>query len=103
MSFYLRFSRAAQAEFTEAVQWYEEKRRGLGAQFVLYVESKLEAVRKSPENYPFVYSHYQRAILKRFPYSIFFEVVGSGVHILAIYHTSRKPDIWVTRSSNDES
>ncbi len=85
------FSADAQSEFEHASAWYEEQRKGLGAQFILYVEAKLEMIRKSPEIFPLVHSNYRKATLKRFPYLIFFEMAGEDIHLLAIFHTSRKP------------
>lgn len=85
------FSADARNEFESASAWYEEQRKGLDAQFVLYVEAKLEMIRKSPEIFPLVYSNYRKATLKRFPYLIFFEMVGEDIHLLAVFHTSRKP------------
>ena len=78
-------------EFHYAAQWYEEKRRGLGFQFVLMVEAKLGVVSKSPEMFQVVYQQYRRAVVRRFPFAIFFEVVGEDIHVLAIHHTRRAP------------
>ena len=33
-------------------------------------------------------------VLKRFPYSVFYEVQGSEVTILAVAHHRRKPSYW---------
>jgi plasmid stabilization system protein ParE len=85
------FSENARSEFESACAWYEDQRKGLGAQFVLYIEAKLEMIRKSPELFPLVYSNYRKATLKRFPYLIFFEIVDENIHLLAVFHTSRKP------------
>ena len=86
----IRFGAKARAEFESAARWYEEKRKGLGAQFVLVVEAKLDSIRKNPELFPVVYK-YRRAIVKRFPFAIFFEALDKGINVLAIYHTSREP------------
>ncbi len=43
------FTAEARTEFEDAAHWYEQKRKGLGAQFVLVVEAKLDSIRKSPE------------------------------------------------------
>jgi toxin ParE1/3/4 len=93
----LRFADEARTEFISAAQWYEEQRKGLGAQFVLVVEAKLNYIRKSPEVFPITYQEYRRALVKRFPFAIFFEVVGDSVHVLGIYHTSREPRDFIVR------
>ena len=93
----IRFTAKARTEFEDAAYWYEEKRKGLGAQFVLVVEAKLDSIRKAPGLFPSIYK-YQRAVVKRFPFAIFFEVVDDNIHVLAIYHTSREPQVFDDRS-----
>lgn len=93
----IRFSSDARKEFEEAARWYETQRRGLGSQFILALEAKLDTIRKSPEIFPIAHHEYRRAILKRFPFAIFFELVNSDIHILAVYHTSREPNIFADR------
>ena len=85
----IRFSNEARSEFEVAAHWYEEQRKGLGAQFVLTIEAKLDSIRKTPEMFPVIYKQYRRAIIKRFPFAIFFEIVESEIWIYAVYHTSR--------------
>jgi len=85
------FAPAARDEFYSAAHWYEEKRRGLGNQFMLMVEAKLGAISKSPEVFPLVYQQFHRALVRRFPFAIYFELLGDTVHILAIHHTRRLP------------
>jgi toxin ParE1/3/4 len=89
----IRFAARARKEFEDATYWYEAKRKGLGAQFVLVVEAKLDSIRKSPELFPSVYK-FQRAVVKRFPFAIFFEVVDDNIHVIAMYHTSREPQVF---------
>ena len=39
----------AEAEIEEAYRWYEEKREGLGSDFILCVEEGIEKIRGNPE------------------------------------------------------
>lgn len=93
----IRFAEQARAEFVDAAAWYEEQRKGLGTQFVLMVEAKLSYIRKSPEIFPIAYGQYRRALVKRFPFAIFFEIVGESINILAVYHTSRESKEFIDR------
>lgn len=43
---------------------------------------------------PHVYKNIRRALLYRFPYSLFFVLDGETVLIIACFHASRNPDRW---------
>ena len=47
--------------------------------------------------YSTVYENYRRAIVRRFPYVIFYEVVDRTVMVYAVFHCSQDPDKWRSR------
>ncbi len=85
------FRSIAQLEFHEAAAWYEDKCPGLGLQFIESVENLVYQISRNPEIYPKVTSQTQRAILRRFPYTIHFIVEADQIVILAVFHASRNP------------
>ena len=42
----------AKAEFRSAARWYEERRPGLGGEFVAEVSATLDRIGDAPESYP---------------------------------------------------
>ncbi len=40
----------------------------------------------------------RRALLKRFPYAVFFRIAEDGLQVLGCFHTSRDPRRWEARS-----
>ena len=44
MPFSLRLNQQAHEEFMQAYEWYEEKRSGLGIQFLASVEKRLQQI-----------------------------------------------------------
>ena len=82
----------AERDITEAYLWYEDRRTGLGEEFVRAVDACLESIRRQPEIYPVVHEAYRRALTRRFPYAVFYEYEGSIVTIYA-----RDPDKWHRR------
>lgn len=81
----------AEEELAHAANWYEEQRQGLGSRFVLAVEAKFEAIRRTPMLFSVVHKNVRRARIKGFPYGIFFEFDDSRIIIAAIYHARRDP------------
>jgi plasmid stabilization system protein ParE len=88
----------AEADLAEARRWYEERRQGLGADFLLCVEDALEKIRRNPAIYPVVYKDVRRAVVRRFPYGVFYRVVGQRIIVLGVFHGRRHPRSWQSRA-----
>lgn len=95
----LRVRPEAEAELTAAVDWYESKRAGLGAELMAEVDAALDKTLSRPaaspiwrRGYP-----YRRRTLDRFPYSIFFKASPGVVEVVAIAHSKRRPGYWIGR------
>ncbi len=88
----------AEADLAEAFAWYEARRDGLGHEFLLAVEARLAAIQRHPESFPVVHQQIRRALIRRFPYGIFFIVEESNVIVLAVFHAKRDPQHWQTRA-----
>ena len=97
MSASVRLRKEAESDLTEAAAWYECQRPGLGRDFLNEVESMLESIATRPFSYPQVYRSVHRAIIKRFPFSVFYLVIGVDVVVLAILHSTRHPSKWQSR------
>jgi len=80
-----------------AQEWYEERRPGLGAEFVQLLEHTIESPSDFPEAFPEIAAGYRRAILRRLPYFIYYRVDRDGIEVLACLHSSRSPDTWRCR------
>ena len=89
----------AEADLAEAFAWYEERRPGLGDRFLLSVEAVLAAIERYPESFPVVYAQVRRALLRRFPYGVFYTVKESAVVVLAVFHCAREPRRWQERGA----
>lgn len=88
----------AEFDATEGANWYNDKREGLGNEFLLALEAKVNAIQRNPLHFQIVYKNIRRALTERFPYGIFYIVEDDTIYILAIQHTSRNPKIWKKRS-----
>jgi len=87
----------AEADLTEAFEWYEARASGLGFEFVRSVDSLLSSIRRNPLSYPIVYKTIHRALTRKFPYEIFFVLETETVIILAVFHAKRNPKHWQER------
>lgn len=74
---------------------YEAERVGLGEEFDDAVRNQLARIERWPRAYPTVYRHVRRALLRRFPYAIYFVLVPTDdAEVIAILHQRRHPEIW---------
>jgi plasmid stabilization system protein ParE len=54
-------------------------------------------IQRSPEMYPIAVEKYRRALLRRFPYEIFYEANENSIVIYAVFHCSQDPEKWRQR------
>jgi plasmid stabilization system protein ParE len=45
-----------------------------------------------------VYRDVRKALVRRFPYAIFYRVRNARVVVLAVFHSKRDPNIWKSRA-----
>jgi plasmid stabilization system protein ParE len=93
----IRFRPEAELEYFEAQQWYRERREGLDLDFVECVDEVLQNIRRNPHMYPIRLRHLRRAVVRRFPYSIYYEVTSTRIKIFAVFHSSRNPRVLQSR------
>ena len=88
---------AAAADIEEAYLWYEERRAGLGEEFLTAVDSLLGEILAHPTTYPVLYRQSRRALLHRFPYAVFFRSYNETIVVVACMHGRRNPRRWKAR------
>jgi len=59
--------------------------------FLSAIDDVFEQLTSRPLMYPAVHGDVRRALLRRFPFSVFFIVEGPRVVVLAIHHQRRNP------------
>ena len=82
----------AATEVTEAYGWYENRRRGLGEEFLTCVEASINNLVRFPDLHAVVYQRFRRALVRRFPYAVFYEFTGDTVVVFGVLHTAQDPE-----------
>jgi toxin ParE1/3/4 len=98
MNLTLIFRSEAVAETQEAFAWYEAQRRGMGVEFRDELQETLDKIQANPNQYPVVHRNVRRALVRRFPYGVFYVVEGQRIVVLAVFHGSRDPGQWKSRT-----
>jgi plasmid stabilization system protein ParE len=97
MTAQLTLAPEVEQDVSEAYSWYDERRIGLGEEFLTCVDAGIQSICRNPEMHPIVYKNYRRGMVRRFPYSIFYEHISNTVIIYAVFHTSQNPLKWHRR------
>ena len=87
----------AQQDINDAAQWYERETRGLGGRFLDAVHTAIARIEGNPEQFPVVHRDKRRALLRHFPYGIYFRVDPTVVVVIACFHARRNPTAWKRR------
>lgn len=94
MPYKIRIAVRALADIRDAENWYNEQLSGLGYRYRTAVKNQINDLRNDALLYPVKYDdvHYRK--IKSFPYLLHYRIKQNVVHIIAVIHTSRSPDIW---------
>jgi plasmid stabilization system protein ParE len=87
-------------DLDEIMEWYEAARNGLSVEFLNAVGACLALIARNPKLFASVDENTRRALVRRFPYAIYFELEPERVLVYAVLHTSRNPQTWQTRPAD---
>jgi toxin ParE1/3/4 len=90
----LRLHPRAAAEIEAALAWYELQSGGLGTEFLRALEATFAKLLRHPEAATEVRPRIRRALLRRFPYGVFYARDEDEVIALAVVHARRDPSSW---------
>ena len=88
----------AQEDLDDAFQWYEDQEPELGKEFIRCIDAKIAELNRHPLHHQVVQSdQVRRALINRFPFSIYFVNEEELITIFAILHQRRSPKFWKSR------
>lgn len=89
MSYEVQVRRAAELDIAEAQVWYETQQTGLGTEFRSEISQVIDRLAATPLIYQFVHRDIRRAIVRRFPYLVWYRVAAETVIVLACTYAGR--------------
>jgi plasmid stabilization system protein ParE len=88
----------AKLEVQETFDYYEEKSKGLGLEFMRSLDAGMQSIKRNPLAYQKVYEETRRVLLRKFPYAIFYIAETNRITVLACFHQKRSEIDWLRRS-----
>lgn len=99
MKLHLFVRRQAETDISKGYLWYEKQVKGLGYEFINSIDILFRSIQSHPSRFPKVHKNIQRALLRRFPYGIFFIRELESIVVLAVLHQARDPRHWKIKYS----
>lgn len=81
----------AEKDIQEVEKYYDEIGKEIRVRFNVSLRECLENIQEFPSLYSETHSTIRRALLKDFPYMVFYNILPDKTDILSVFHTSRKP------------
>ena len=90
----VRFLLEAAVEFDGAIDYYNERRVGLGQEFAIDVQNGIARLTEYPNAWRSVGRQTRCYQLNRFPFGLVYSVRQIEILIVAVMHLHRKPGYW---------
>lgn len=88
----------AKLEVQETFDYYEQKSKGLGLEFMRSLDAVMQSIKRNPLSYQKIYKKTRRVLLRKFPYAIFYIVEENRIIVIACFHQKRNEIDWLRRS-----
>ncbi|WP_092349692.1 hypothetical protein [Desulfuromusa kysingii] len=69
----------------------------LGENFLDIIESAIDGIMDHHETSPVIENGIRKLVVRRFPFSILYQVFKKEIIVVAIMHNKQKPRYWVDR------
>jgi len=97
MKYSYNVSQEAEWDILESYLWYEEKREGLGEEFLASLDKAKKAIISNPGTYRIRRKNARGFLVDRFPYIILYALEEENINVISVFHTSKDPTSWEDR------
>ena len=61
------------------------------------IDETISRIAKNPEMFPIALRNTRKVMVKKFPYTLYYEIGDEDIMILAVFHAKRSPAHWQQR------
>lgn len=83
----------SELDIQAAAVWYEDQQSGLSRRFFDEPDLVFRWIEGNPRQFPVIENDMRRALLRCFPYGIYFLTESKAVTVLAVLHLHRYSDV----------
>jgi plasmid stabilization system protein ParE len=95
--FSIELSDEAEIDFDKSYDYYSEDSPKVADTFFIRINLSFEDLKQNPFAFPIAYNDVRKYVVKKFPFVIYYQVDIPIIRVVAIFHTSRNPEIWNER------
>ena len=85
----IRFLPEADTDLAEARVWYGLQRAGLDVELMHRIDETIQRISRAPRRFPLIHRHLRRAIVRQFPFAVFYKVTTNEIVVFAVFHSKR--------------
>jgi plasmid stabilization system protein ParE len=95
--FSIELSDEAEVDFDKSYEFYFEDSPKVADTFFRQINLDFENIMQNPKSFPIAHKDIRKYVVKKFPFVIYYRIVHAVIQVIAIFHTSRNPEIWNER------
>ncbi len=95
--FNIELSEEAIEDFDNSYNFYYEDSFKVADTFFKQINISFEIIKQNPTSFPVVYKDVRKFVVKKFPFLVYYRITNSVIQVIAIFHSSRNPEIWNER------
>ena len=92
------FHPGASEDYEAAFVWYASRGITVASDFEREIDRVVRLIADSPLRWPKFDADRRRLVVRKFPFSIIYEIIHDEIVILAVAHGRRKPYYWRERT-----
>lgn len=93
----VRYRSEVADDLRDAAGWYDNKRAGLGDEFLTAFWSAIDAATDRPLSFPITQTGLRACRLRRFPYVVHFRYDNDEIIVFAVMFGGRDTSAWIDR------
>ncbi|MCT4664315.1 MAG: type II toxin-antitoxin system RelE/ParE family toxin [Flavobacteriales bacterium] len=87
----------AELDFDKSYGFYHESSPKIADTFLTEINIGFESIKHNSTAFPIVYKDIRKYVVKKFPFMIYYRIEDVCIQVIAVFHTSRSPEIWNKR------
>lgn len=88
----VHYTQQAVTDIDIAMGWYERQKQGLGIEFLDCLDEAVNRVLESPKLYSIKHKRLRGALVRRFPFTVFYTIEKMQIVVHAVFDNRRDPE-----------